>query len=251
MTLSMGCYAAGYLTGLIAFVWMARRRGMATEGIFMLLAAGLIGGLVCANLAQRLFTGEAGKTILGGIAGGYAAVLCAKRLLGITRPTGDLFAVAICAGEAVGRWGCYFGGCCYGKPTSIGWAVWQHQAWRHPTQIYLSLASLLILFALIRLEIRPARTLPENVLFCVQGVLYCAARFVIEFWRAPAPAPLSNLPSTFPSMLPHSPPLLSIAQYACIAGGIFFGARLAHISRSSRSGAVGSQSRLPLAVPGP
>ena len=241
MTLSMGCYAAGYLTGLAAFVWMARRRGMATEGIFLLLAAGLVGGLLCANLAQRVFTGEAGKTILGGIAGGYVSVLCAKRYTGITRPTGDLFAVAICAGEGVGRWGCYFGGCCYGRPTTAAWGVWQHHAWRHPTQLYLSLSCLLILIALVRLETRPDPTSnhvrPENILFCVQGLLYCAARFAVEFWRE------------FPPLLPNTFLLstLSTAQYACIAGGVFFAARLALLSHTSRRSDARGQSFMPAA----
>lgn len=178
MTLSAGCYAAGYLTGLAAFAWMARRRGLATEGIFALLVAGIIGGLLCANVAQWLTTGTAGKTVLGGIAGGYLAVALAKRWLGIRRPTGDLFAVAICAGEAVGRWGCFFGGCCYGKPTGIAWAVWQHGAYRHPTQLYLSLSCLLILIVLILLEARRNQPLPENALFCAQGslVLHSAVR---------------------------------------------------------------------------
>ena len=210
MTLSAGCYAAGYLTGLAAFAWMARRRGMATEGIFALLVAGIVGGLVCANLAQWLTTGTAGKTVLGGIAGGYVAVALAKKWLGIRRPTGDLFAVAICAGEAVGRWGCFFGGCCYGKQTGIAWAVWQHDAFRHPTQLYLSLSCLLILIVLVWLEVRRDKTLPENALFCVQGALYCIARFGIEFWRAH----------------PGSTALITSAQWACVAGLIFFVVRL-------------------------
>jgi len=213
MTLSAGCYAAGYVTGLLAFIWMAYLRRMANEDIFAILAAGLIGGLLCANVAQLLVTNTAGKTVLGGIAGGYMFVLIAKRLLGITRPTGDLFAVAICAGEAVGRWGCFFGGCCYGKPTTMAWAVWQHNAFRHPAQIYLSLANLLILLVLLflqrqseyRSESRPGIRLPENTLFCVQGALYCVARFLIEFWRFTPDAGL-----------------LTRAQWACMAGFVFF-----------------------------
>lgn len=210
MALSAGCYAAGYLTGLAAFAWMARRRGLATEGIFALLVAGIVGGLVCANLAQWLTTGAAGKTVLGGITGGYVAVALAKKALGIRRPTGDLFAVAICAGEAVGRWGCFFGGCCYGKPTGAAWAVWQHDAFRHPTQLYLSLSCLLILIVLIWLEVRRDKTLPENALFCIQGALYCIARFGIEFWRAH----------------PGSMSLITSAQWACAAGLMFFFVRL-------------------------
>ncbi len=71
MTLSARCYGLGYLTGLAAFAWMARRRKLATAGMMAVMGAGLLGGLVGANLAQWLFGGAAGKTVLGGIAGGY------------------------------------------------------------------------------------------------------------------------------------------------------------------------------------
>ena len=129
MTLSSACYALGYGTGLAAFVWMARRRKLATEGIWTLAWTGLIGGLVGANLGQWLGGGgTTGKTVLGGIAGGYLSIFLVKKRLGIVRPTGDLFAVAVCAGEAVGRWGCFFGGCCFGKVSDIPWHVWQHGA---------------------------------------------------------------------------------------------------------------------------
>ena len=213
--LSPGCYALGYLTGLAAFVWMARRRRLATSGIMAIMGAGLIGGLVGANLAQWVFGGVAGKTVLGGIAGGYLTVILYKRYLGIRRPTGDLFAVAVSAGEAVGRWGCFFGGCCYGKACSVPWAVFQHGAWRHPTQVYLSGANALILIALWRFDrTRP----PENGLFYLQGLLYCGARFAIEFFRE-TPPPVAGL---------------TLAQWACVAGVCFFSVQLTRLLRRSR-----------------
>jgi phosphatidylglycerol:prolipoprotein diacylglycerol transferase len=210
--LAAGFYAAGYILGIAAFVWMARRRGLATEGILLAMMAGLIGGLICANLAQRAVTGAAGKTVLGAVAGGYLCVFLTKRAVGIRRPLGDLFAVAICAGEAVGRWGCLFGGCCYGRPTDVPWAVWQHDAFRHPTQIYLSLACLLILGALWRFE---RASPPENGLFYLQGMLYCAARFLIEFCRETHAVGIG----------------LSAAQWACLVGFAFFAARLHRLIR--------------------
>src|SRR6185437_4553020 len=103
MPLSSFCYALGYGTGLAAFWWMARRRGLDTPGVMTILVAGLLGGLGFANLLQWVFSGSPGKTILGGVAGGYVCVMAVKRYLGIRRPLGDLFAVAAAAGEAVGR----------------------------------------------------------------------------------------------------------------------------------------------------
>jgi len=212
-------YGAAYLTGLGVFVWMARKRGIATSGVMLIMQAGLVGGLVFANVAQWVFGGSAGKTVLGGIAGGYLCVWLTKRHLGLRRPTGDLFAVALCAGEAIGRWGCYFGGCCYGKPTDVAWAVWQHGAWRHPTQIYLSAACIFILLALWRF----ARTSPpEDGLFCLQGLLYCTARFGIEFLRVSPPVAVG----------------LTAAQWACLGGFVFFTVRLRLILGGKRRNAL-------------
>ncbi len=53
-----------------------------------------------------------GKTILSGMAGGYLGVELAKALFGIRAKTGDSFAVPLAAAVAVGRWGCFFNGCC-------------------------------------------------------------------------------------------------------------------------------------------
>jgi len=78
-------YAIAYLAAVGAFAWMARRRGLATEGIRLLAGAALVGGLIGANLAQLLIAGAIGKTILGGFAGGYLAVVLMKRHLGIRR----------------------------------------------------------------------------------------------------------------------------------------------------------------------
>jgi phosphatidylglycerol:prolipoprotein diacylglycerol transferase len=210
--LSTSCYALGYLTGLAAFVMMARRRNLATAGIMAVMAAGLLGGLAGANIAQWVFGGAAGKTVLGGIAGGYLTIIVYKRHLGLRRPTGDLFAVAISAGEAVGRWGCFFGGCCYGKVCAVPWGIWQHGEYRHPTQLYLSGANALILLALWRFDKTHP---PENALFYLQGTLYCAARFVIEFFRE-TPPPVEGL---------------TWAQWACVAGFVFFTVQLTRLLR--------------------
>lgn len=215
VTLSAVFYGLGYLMGVAAFLLIARSRRLLTDGVAALMAAALIGGLAAANLAQRIVGGTPGKTVLGAIAGGYLCVAVAKKALGIRRPLGDLFAIAISAGEAIGRWGCFFGGCCFGKPSHLPWAVWQHDAFRHPTQIYLSLANVGILIALWRFaQTKP----PENGLFYLQGVLYCIARFVIEFWRE-TPAPLAGL---------------SAAQWVCTVGLLFFGARLILLMRPLR-----------------
>ena len=213
-------YALGYATGVAAFAWLAKRRGLSTVGVWSVAGVGLLGGLVGANLAQLFASGGtvAGKTVLGGVAGGYIAVHFYKARIGLKRPLGDLFAFALTAGEAVGRWGCYFGGCCYGRDAgaTAWWTMNQHGANRYPTQIALSLASALIFVLLVVLEKR--RTLPENGLFFVQGFAACAARFGIEFYRTATPVFLG----------------LTTAQWACVAGAVFFGTMLFRLLRKEK-----------------
>jgi phosphatidylglycerol---prolipoprotein diacylglyceryl transferase len=209
--LSIVFYVAAYVVGTVAFVIMARRRRIATDGITILACAGLLGGAFGAQLVQSIAGGIPGKSLLGGVAVGYLAVLYAKRQLGIKRPTGDLFAVALSAGEAVGRIGCFFAGCCYGKVTSLPWGVYDHGAFRHPTQLYSGLAAALTLALLVFLERR--RILPENGLFYVQIAVLCALRFPIEFVR--------DVPATMLG--------LTTVQVACVVAFTFFAWRLARL----------------------
>jgi phosphatidylglycerol:prolipoprotein diacylglycerol transferase len=211
-----------YAIGIAAFSWMARRRGMATDGIAYLAGAGLLGGALGAQVTQLMFGGVPGKSLLGGVACGYLAVVYAKRRLGIRRPTGDLFAVAIAAGEAVGRIGCFFAGCCYGKETTLPWAVYEHGALRHPTQLYAAAGAALTLLVIVALERR--RALPENGIFFVQGALMCAFRFAVDFARD-VPAVAAGL---------------TTAQIAAALGFAFFAWRFAKLARRglARAGAV-------------
>jgi len=201
--LAMPLYAAAYAAGVLVFRWAARRRGLDTDGMRLLMAGGLIGGLLGANATQLLAAGAPGKTIEGGILGGFLTVVALKRRLGITRPTGDLFALAVPAGEAVGRLGCFVGGCCYGKITTGAVAVHDHDAFRYPAQLYSSLAAALSFAFLFWLDRK--HVLPENGLLYVQIGLFCITRFAIEFVRAGGATQLG----------------LTLAQLGC-AGGLAF-----------------------------
>ncbi|MCC7491515.1 MAG: prolipoprotein diacylglyceryl transferase [Fimbriimonadaceae bacterium] len=192
MSAGEGCTAAGYVVAGLLLWREARQRRMATRGVGWVALAGLWGGLLGARLAHWLVVQPGllatdpsllldpragGRTVLGGIVGGWLAVELTKRYLGLRRSTGNLFAPALAAGEAVGRVGCLLQGCCFGRPCDLPWAIWQHGAWRHPTQVY----SLLLCLALLPLLYRPWPR--EGDRFRVYLLTYGAGRAVIEAFR--------------------------------------------------------------------
>jgi len=81
-----------------------------------------------------------GKTIVGGLIGGMAAVEYAKKKMGFAGRTGDLFAIPLCVGIAVGRIGCFLAGLnddTYGSMTNLPWGInFGDGMRRHPTQLY-------------------------------------------------------------------------------------------------------------------
>ncbi|MEO8354105.1 MAG: prolipoprotein diacylglyceryl transferase family protein [Chthoniobacteraceae bacterium] len=64
---------------------------------------------------QRWVIFATGKTILGALLGGYAAVELAKHLLNYTAVTGGRFAMVVPVGIVLGRIGCLLHGCCPGQ----------------------------------------------------------------------------------------------------------------------------------------
>src|SRR5262249_48330068 len=84
------------------------------------------------------------------------------------------------AGEAIGRIGCYFNGCCYGKACNLPWAVYQHDAYRHPAQLYASGVSAAVFICLVLLR---KRMRGEGDLFRLYLVLMGITRFGLEFFR--------------------------------------------------------------------
>jgi phosphatidylglycerol:prolipoprotein diacylglycerol transferase len=195
----------GYLTGALIFYLAARGKKLATEGMGYVALAGLCGGVIGARIGALLstpgaaltFPGGNGKALLGGLFGGWLAVELCKKQLGLTRSTGDLWALALPAGEAVGRIGCYLNGCCYGSVCTAPWAVYQQGAWRHPAQLYASFIAALIFVALLSLRTKLSR---EGDLFRAWMLLFAAGRFVLEFYR--------ERPSLFFG--------LSLAQWLCL-----------------------------------
>jgi phosphatidylglycerol---prolipoprotein diacylglyceryl transferase len=104
-----------------------------------------------------------------------------------------VFAPGIALGHVVGRLGCLLAGCCFGRQTTVPWAITfrNPHAYEnvgtplnvplHPTQLYEAGAELLILAFLLVLE-RRGRAFPGRT-FWSYMFLYGVSRFIIEFYR--------------------------------------------------------------------
>jgi phosphatidylglycerol---prolipoprotein diacylglyceryl transferase len=155
-----------------------------------------------------------GKTIVGGLLGGWLAVEITKAIAGIRTRTGDLFAIPLCLGIAIGRIGCFFAGLpddTYGTPTSLPWGVnFGDGIRRHPTQLYEIAFLLALAYALHRWDQRPHRS---GTLFRAFLAAYLAWRLLIDFLK-PQPRIAG----------------MNIIQWACAAGLIALA--LAELSRT-------------------
>jgi prolipoprotein diacylglyceryltransferase len=148
----------------------------------------------------QLLISPGGKTIVGGLLGAWMGVELVKKVSGIRLRTGDLFALPLCVGIAIGRIGCFIAGLdddTFGKPTSLPWAVDLGDGiGRHPVQLYEILVLALIAFAVTRRSV-----LPEGARFRIFLASYLGWRFAIDFLK---PQPLVAG--------------LNLIQWSCLAG---------------------------------
>lgn len=133
------------------------------------------------NLIQLLNA----KTIMGGLFGGLLGVELAKKIVGETQRSGDLFVFPIIMGIFIGRIGCFLSGInefTYGKATnSIFGMDLGDGVLRHPTSLY-ELIFLTLLFVSLN-YIKSKAVLKNGELFKWFMILYFGFRFCIEFLK--------------------------------------------------------------------
>jgi phosphatidylglycerol:prolipoprotein diacylglycerol transferase len=162
-----------------------------------------------------------GRTVLGGLLGGWLAVELAKAAIGWRRPTGDGFALPLALALACGRVGCAAAGCCAGVECEPAWWALHddHGVPRVPVQLVE--ASFHAGFALLFWMQRRTRWLAGRRL-ALYLALYAALRFALETQRENPPVLLG---------LSYYQ-LLALALFA-LAGGTFISR--SHSSRRSRA----------------
>jgi phosphatidylglycerol---prolipoprotein diacylglyceryl transferase len=200
--------AAAYLLGLQLAMVRAKKRGLDQTrvfdlGIYIIIAA-LVGAKLllvltdfnayASNPRELLNLMREGGVFYGGLILAVSVAFLYIRRIGLPLwTTCDVFAPGIALGHVVGRLGCFFAGCCYGKPTTVPWAITFHDTFAgltsgtplnvpvHPTQLYEAGTEALILGLLLATESK-GRRFPGRT-FWLYILLYAISRFIIEFFR--------------------------------------------------------------------
>lgn len=196
--------------------------------LYLLLSGGLIGSKIVvifenfnvifsnpSNLKYLLFTG---KSIIGGLIGGFSGVKIIKKIKKIENiRCGNQIAPAIALGMAIGRIGCFLTGCCYGIKTNLPIGIdFGDGINRIPTQL-IEMAFCFILFVYLYYKQIKRKDLISGILFKEFILYYFIFRFIIEFIRA------TNKNILF----------LSIYQIICLIGIIYIQIQ---IKRSKKNG---------------
>ena len=210
------CIAVGLILCALCFRLLSKKLGMNSKAYdyYSLIAlVSIVVGFVFAYLFQDLYhlldTGKSnlvedlkewfnggkfalsgGVTFMGGLVGGAScfviATLCCKSA-DVKRDfplIADIAAVCIPLAHGCGRIGCFFGGCCYGKPTDswlgVDFPNVSGDVCVHPTMLYEAffcfvMAGILLLFIL--------KFPRKGYLVAIYGVAYSVFRFFIEYLR--------------------------------------------------------------------
>ena len=190
--------------------WLAKRRGLRGEAVLDIGIIGMLAGVIGARIFHILveapdYYWEKPMRVFEFWRGGFVSwggfiflVLSVFLYLRIKKlpilPYFDLVAAGSPIIKFFVRLACLSAGCCYGKPTSVPWAItftnpastayyYYPNMPLHPTQIY-SMIHAALLFIFINLYYR--RRPPAGVTTCVLVMGWTFPRFLIEFFRGDA-----------------------------------------------------------------
>jgi len=203
-------YGLALALAMAAGVWLSARRaarfGFAPDDVFdaamPVVLSGLLGAKLlflatswreyAANPWAILASIRGGFVYYGSFIGGAAGAIAWLRWKKYPiLPFGDVVAPGLALGQAIGRIGCFFNGCCYGGPVSWGviFPSLGDGIARHPVQLYESAGTLLLALGLTRLAPQGKGGRVLGLYLVGYGVL----RFLLEILRADDRGPVLPL----------------------------------------------------------
>lgn len=184
--------AGGYMfRALIQIDYIKKRT------VFLVIFAGFFvqyfGGAILGYLYKWIYLYEAPSLNSFGTAGRYFhsvflsiltyTILISAWLRWPTKKVLDHYAVATLMMSGIERIGCFFQGCCVGKPTSLPWGMRfpdQPDIPVHPIQLYMLGSELFMCLILIQINKEKKY---DGQTFWIAVAMYSVYRFLIEFFR--------------------------------------------------------------------
>ena len=202
--------AIAFLISLKVVIYRAKKVGIEDEIIYDLSLIILISGIIGARILEGLINFsfyiynpvEIFKIWKGGLVfyGGFVAAVLGviififKKRLNLGR-IADLYAPVIALGHSIGRIGCFFAGCCYGKVSSSCLGITFSNPYSlaplgirmHPVQLYSSVGNFIIFLFLLQIEKHKHY---KGQIFLFYIISYAFFRFFIEFFRGDERGPM-------------------------------------------------------------
>lgn len=188
-----------FIVAILLAIYTSKKRGIKSDDIITLALYVIPLSILGARTYFVIFSGysysfleffeiwNGGMAILGGVIGGVIGVLLysfihKKNFLTIC----DVAAPSLIIGQAIGRIGCYFAGCCYGIETTdpaLQWFPFSVQiegVWHLSTMFYESLWCFICFFVVLYI-FKKFKT--NGVATCSYLILYGVGRAIIETFR--------------------------------------------------------------------
>jgi prolipoprotein diacylglyceryltransferase len=121
-----------------------------------------------------------GRTVLGGLLGGWLAVEAVKRQIGVRGATGDRFALPLAIALAFGRVGCLTAGCCGGVACNAWWAWHGHIPVQLVEIVFHATSACWLMIA-------SRRGWAGGQRLAIYLTAYAVLRFTLETWRGNPP----------------------------------------------------------------
>jgi len=195
--------AIAFLVGLFIARYEARRLGEDPDKIMDICFYGLIAAIVGSRLFYvainpKIFLSDpmeifkiwnGGLVFYGGfICALFVLIFYVKKQKMPLWLTADILTPSLAIAHSIGRIGCFFAGCCYGKVCDLPWAVTFSRPESlapigiplHPTQLY-SAANNLFIFCILWLFRHHKKF--DGQLFWMYVLLYGIGRSIIEIFR--------------------------------------------------------------------
>jgi prolipoprotein diacylglyceryltransferase len=204
-----------YAIGFLLYLVVRARKGdrISDANRWSVLTAAIVGAAIGSRLLawfdapppDGVLQSFGGKTIVGGLLGGWIGTELEKIRSGIRESTGDLYVIPLIVGIAIGRIGCFLSGLpdgTYGVATTLPWGVdFGDGVTRHPTALYETTFALAL--GLVFLGI--GRRLAPGQLFRLFMLAYLGFRVGVDAIKPGVSVALG----------------LTAIQWACLAGVLY------------------------------